>query len=98
MPIRYEGDTVHLEGFCAVDEAEVLLGFLETHVGAEVELSQCQHMHTALLQLLLGYRVALVGEAYNPFIGKWIVPLLQARTSGEERARSVSSTESPKDL
>jgi hypothetical protein len=78
MPIRYEGETIHMEGFCAIDEAEELLRFLELHRGAQVVLTECQHLHTALLQLLLSYRVCLAGEAYNPFVSKWIVPMLRA--------------------
>lgn len=78
VPIRYEGNTIHMDSFCAIDEAEGMVRFLEEHSSPRVELTQCQHMHTALLQLLLSYRVELAGEAYNPFISKWIVPLLQA--------------------
>lgn len=85
MPVRYEEDTIHMDGFCAIDEAEELVRFLEEHPKSRVELSQCQHMHTALLQLLLSYRVELRGEAYNPFISKWIVPLLRAPADEELR-------------
>lgn len=80
MSIRYDGDTIHMEGICAVDEADALLKFLEEHKCPRVSVSQCQHMHTALLQLLLSYRVVLEGEAFNPFIWRWVVPALRAST------------------
>jgi hypothetical protein len=78
MPIRYEGDAIAMDGYCPIDEAEELMKFLEEHPHATVSLTQCQHLHSALLQLLLTYKVKVVGEAYAPFIYKWVVPLLKA--------------------
>jgi hypothetical protein len=78
MPIRYEGDAIEMDGYCPIDDAEELMKFLEEHPTASVSLERCQHMHSALLQLLLSYRVRVVGEAYTPFIWKWVVPLLKA--------------------
>jgi hypothetical protein len=78
MPIQYHMGTIDLNGFCPIDDAEHLLKVLEDNPGAPVKLERCVHMHSALLQILLQYRVKVVGEAYTPFVWKWIVPLLKA--------------------
>lgn len=76
MPIRYEGDAVRMEGVCAIEEVDGLLAFLERTPSATVSLEACEHLHTAVLQALLAYDVKLVGEVYEPFLWKWVAPLL----------------------
>jgi sialic acid synthase SpsE len=76
MTIRFEGDEIVMSGVCAIEEIEELMGFLEQHKQAHVNLAQCEHMHTALLQLLMQYHVKVRGTAYTPFLWKWVVPVL----------------------
>lgn len=87
MPIRYAESKVTLEGVCTIEEVEGLIAFLERTPKAVVLLASCEHMHTAILQALLAYRVPLSGEVYSPFLWKWVAPLLARATHcdvGEE--------------
>lgn len=79
MAIQYEGDTIVMSDVCSIEDAEELQRFLETHSQAYVKLTHCEHMHTALLQLLMQYNVTVRDTAYSPFLWKWVVPLLNTR-------------------
>lgn len=76
MPIAFNGQVIEMEGACTIEEADALLAFLERTPGAKVSLRGCEHLHTALLQILVARRVPLTGEVYSPFLWKWIAPLL----------------------
>lgn len=53
MPVQYKKGAVHLNGVCAVEEAEQLLAWVLSHPGAKADLSRCEHLHSAVLQVLL---------------------------------------------
>ncbi|NOY45844.1 MAG: hypothetical protein GXP50_10420 [Deltaproteobacteria bacterium] len=53
MPVRYKKKVAVLEGVCAVEEAESLLGWLQEHPKAKVNLKGCEHLHAAVLQVLM---------------------------------------------
>ena len=76
MPIRYTEDAVVLEGVCSIEEVEGLTAYLERTPNATALLHSCEHMHTAILQVLIAYRVALRGEVFSPFLWKWVAPML----------------------
>jgi hypothetical protein len=76
MSVRREASTIHLEGVCPVEEAEVLTALLDTSQKWTVELSACRQIHTALLQVLLRYQPTVVGEPLDPFLSRLVVPAL----------------------
>jgi len=76
MTVRREVSTIHLEGVCPVEEAEVLTALLETPEKWTVELSSCRQIHTALVQVLLRYRPTVVGEPVDPFLSRLLIPAL----------------------
>ncbi|MBP2297406.1 hypothetical protein [Azospirillum picis] len=78
MPIRYEGDLARFDAACTVDEALPFAEWLEATVPARVDLSACTELHTALLQLLLVARPAVAATAADPFLARWVAPLLEA--------------------
>jgi anti-anti-sigma regulatory factor len=57
MPLRLDtsGDAavICINGVTPADEAEELLALLRAHPGTAVDLSGVEHLHTAVLQLLL---------------------------------------------
>ena len=82
MAIQYEGDGIIMTGSCSIEEADELQRFLEEHrQSVHVQLTHCEHMHTALLQLLMQYHVKVRDTAYSPFLWKWVVPLLGMKGS-----------------
>ncbi len=76
MSVRLDGNVIVLEGPCRVEDAEPLLGFLQTDRGRIVDLAGAEHLHGAVLQVLMALNPALRGSAKDPFIRDWIVPAL----------------------
>ena len=52
MPLVFKGQMVSFEDVCTVEDALPLLEFLKVGEAAEIDLSACTYLHTALLQLL----------------------------------------------
>ncbi|MBP2315638.1 hypothetical protein [Azospirillum soli] len=77
MPIRFEDDMAVFEGACAVDEAMELAGWLEGRERVRVDLGRCTALHTALLQLLMAARAAVVVEPEDAFLKTWVAPRLR---------------------
>jgi hypothetical protein len=83
MTVRRVGDTIFLEGACAVEDAEALLQ--ELQAGAElIDWSACTYLHAACFQLILAVRLPLLGTPVNPAFVRWVTPILQpkARPTG----------------
>lgn len=60
MGIRYTKKHASLEGVVTVEEAEGLLGWLRTQSSPAVHLGRCDHLHAAVLQVLLAVRPRVV--------------------------------------
>ena len=73
MTIEVEADEIRLTGRCGAEEAEKLLALLSEGVD-RVDITGCEHLHAALLQLLMAARPAIRGEP-SPFIARWLLPL-----------------------
>jgi hypothetical protein len=74
MTVEAVNGIVRLSGRCLAEDAEPLLGLLAAGVN-QVDLSGCEFLHGAVLQLLLAARVTVNGQP-APFLDKWIMPLL----------------------
>ena len=68
---RQDNGTIVLEGSCPVEDAEPLLQLLQSTPAASVDWTQCRHLHTAVLQVVLAGRPALVGPCGDPWIARW---------------------------
>ena len=69
MSITREGETVSLSGPCGVEDAEILLRHLAEGV-RRVDLGGCDHVHAAILQLLMAAGPELEGQLPD-FIARW---------------------------
>lgn len=78
MPILFEERKAVFDGDCALGEAMALAEWLEAGP-ATADLSRCTGLHTALLQLLLAGGVGLEGTPADPFLARWVAPLLPRR-------------------
>ncbi len=56
MPVTYLKTVARLEGACDVEEAEGLLEWLQEHPKGKLNLKECEHLHSAVLQVLLALR------------------------------------------
>lgn len=53
MPIQYDGNKAVFKDIVTVEEAESLVQWLQDQQKPEIDVSQCEHMHSACLQALL---------------------------------------------
>jgi hypothetical protein len=75
MSIEIASDCIHLAGVVVVEEAESLAAHLKEHPQSAVNLSACESMHSAVLQVLLALKPQLVGLPSDP----WLRSLLQSQ-------------------
>jgi hypothetical protein len=72
MSLRREADgTIVLFDSCPVDEAEPLHRLLLSDPAAQLDWTKCNHLHTAILQLLLAVRPVIIGPCGDPFVDRW---------------------------
>jgi hypothetical protein len=76
MSVSLDGNIVRLHGDCPVEDAETLMRLLQAAVDPDVSLAEVRILHTAVLQVLLALRPKLVGPVRDPFISRWLAPLL----------------------
>ena len=74
MTIIVAHGEARLSGLCTAEDAEPLLEFFAAG-GDRVDLGKCEHLHAAVLQLLLAARPGITGTP-APFVREWIVPFL----------------------
>lgn len=87
MTVRSTADgTIELAGRCGVEDAEALQGFLLEAPRSTVEWSGCQHLHSAVLQVLLIGKPRVLGTPSNTFLRTHVAPLLRSahETPGTE--------------
>jgi len=76
MPLRLDGEVLHLDEECGVEEALALLEHLTTTPPPAVDLRGCTHLHTALVQVLAACRPRTVAPPDDAFLARWLMPLL----------------------
>ena len=79
MSVRLDGNVIILEGPCRVEDAEPLLAWLQANRGRIVDLAGAEHLHAAVLQVLMALRPAIRGEAKDAFLRDWITPALMGK-------------------
>ena len=78
MTVRQEGPVIYLEGDCPIEQAEALAAILDSEDDFTVDMSQCRHLHTSLVQVLLRFRPKVDGGApEDPFLRDMITPALK---------------------
>lgn len=78
--------TIHLTGVIALSDAEALLSLLLASPGAQVDWRKCSGAHTAVIQVLLALRPALIGPPESQFLRKWVETLLISGEAGKSGA------------
>jgi|YelNatPaOPRAMG01_1025707.scaffolds.fasta_scaffold71166_2 hypothetical protein len=68
MPIEYLTGRARLQGYCTAEEAEGLLEWILQHPQGAVDLSEAEHIHTAILQVLQCAKPAIAGSPHDPFL------------------------------
>jgi len=82
MTVRVTAEgTIELAGPCGVEDAEVLQRHLLAAPRSTVEWSSCEHLHSAVVQVLLAGKPRIRGWPSNAFLRAHIAPLLQRAAS-----------------
>lgn len=76
MPVTFAKSVATLSGVITVDDAEPLAQWLRETSRPKVRLIRCTHLHTAAFQALLAARPVITGLPTEPFLARWIMPLL----------------------
>ena len=74
---RDEVGNVVLEGNCPVEDAEPLLQLLQSTPAASCDWTRCDHLHTAVVQVILAAHRPLVGPCGDRWVEQWISSDLQ---------------------
>ena len=77
MGLKLTKKTARFLGICSVEEAEALLDWTQGHSAPRADLSGCEHLHAALLQILLAREVEVVGLPQDPWLSTWLRPLVK---------------------
>jgi anti-anti-sigma regulatory factor len=80
MSVRLDGNVIILEGPCRVEDAEPLLGWLQAARGRVVDLAGAEHLHAAVVQVLMALRPTIRGTTGDPFLRDWITPALMGKS------------------
>lgn len=67
-----DNDMLVLEGECPVEDAETLLQQLQSKPTATVDWTQCNYLHTAVLQVILASGRIPSSICGDPFVSRWL--------------------------
>ncbi|PKU26612.1 hypothetical protein [Telmatospirillum siberiense] len=76
MPFTFTKNTVTAKETCTVEDALPLLEFLQSHPHAKINLGPCDHLHTAILQVLLAARPQITQMPGDPPLAHWLTQTL----------------------
>jgi hypothetical protein len=82
-----DAGVIELKGRCAAGDAELLLQRLLAAPGSSVEWSSCEHLHSAVLQVLLAARPPMRGTPTNSFLATHVAPVLPRAAAAAPRDR-----------
>ena len=73
MAIEFNDAVVKFEGHCRLEEASALFEWLEQTPAAKIDLTDCERIHTAILQILMVAKPELLASPANPFLKQWLL-------------------------
>lgn len=77
MPIEFKNNCAVFRDEVSVEEAEGLLEWLQKRPTAKVDLSACDHLHTADLQVLMTAKVGVSSWPKKAELRAWLEPALK---------------------
>ncbi len=72
MPIQRRGKIIRLSGHIGVEDAETVYAQLEKQLFQKVDLQDCEHLHSAVLQLLLKFQLPIHRLPRQQALADWI--------------------------
>ncbi|MFC0269529.1 hypothetical protein [Kushneria aurantia] len=68
MPIEYRKRSAVMQGVCQLEEVEELQGWMLENPRASLNLGQCEHLHTAIVQLILASEFRISTPPERPLL------------------------------
>ncbi len=72
MAIVLKKNIAVLKDIIGVEEAEILLEWLNKHPKGKVDLSACTHLHAANLQVLMAAKPTIVAQPGDTSLAEWL--------------------------
>ena len=72
MAITYKRNTAVFAATVGVEEAEVLLAWIQKHPNGTLNLESCTHVHAAQLQVLMATRTRVAVWPQDEVFGTWL--------------------------
>jgi hypothetical protein len=76
MTVTLSKGVATLTDVVTVEDAEPLAQWLRDTAKPKVRLASCTNLHTAALQAILAARPQVVSPPADPFLARWVAPLL----------------------
>lgn len=91
MAIRYLKKHAALEGVVAVDDAEALAQWIRTQPSPVVHLGKCDHLHGAVLQVLLALRPRIAAWPVDPILAAVLERAIPDRAAASPPVRTAAA-------
>lgn len=76
MSVNAVGEVIYLQGPCRVEDAEPLVALLQKSRKVSLDLSTCESLHAAVVQVILAFGGQVVGAPADGFLGEFLVPAI----------------------
>ena len=73
MPISRRGKILKLAGMIGVEDAEIIYAQFEQQLFNKVDLSACQHLHSAVLQLIVVFQIPIHKYPAQTEFASWFI-------------------------
>jgi hypothetical protein len=88
MTIKCDSKIICLEGNCGAEDVEALLAAVSDG-DRSVDMSEVDHLHAAVLQVLLAFGPRLLASPRDTFVRTWLIPILSS--DGDDRPLKTSN-------
>jgi hypothetical protein len=95
MPVSLSDRVATLTGRVSVDDAEPLAAWLRATADPSVLMSGCTQLHTAALQALLAAGGVVDDPPTEPFLARWVAPMIIRPQDGGPEQDAVTGQETP---
>lgn len=72
MPFTTQDNRLSAEQLLSVEDAEPLLEWLLNHPRGKLDLSACEHLHAASLQVLMAARAKIAAWPRSQMLADWL--------------------------
>ncbi len=77
MAIEFNAAVARFEGQCRLEEASALFEWLEQTPAAKIDLTDCEHIHTAILQILMVAKPEMLAPPASQFLRQWLLAYIR---------------------